>query len=101
MYRVLGALVAGRRHKGENSPDEVERLLVSAIRLLISTPPMLISSTSVYAATSTPEQAELLAQTAFEIASENHLVAVIELGSGSFRVKFRRPDDLGTSSGRK
>ncbi|HEV8573633.1 MAG TPA: hypothetical protein VGR43_02890 [Dehalococcoidia bacterium] len=101
MYRVLEALVAGRRHEGQNPPDEVERLLISAIRLLISNPPMLITSTSVYAATSSPEQAQLLAKAAIEIAAENHLVAVVDLGSGSFRVKFRRKDDLGTSSDRR
>jgi len=90
MNRVLGALATERNgnHGRQMASDAKFQLLKSACCLIDSTSPDVISSTSVYAASSSREEAKCLAEEARQLAIDHHLLAVIEFGDGRLRVKF-------------
>ncbi len=96
MYRVLGAILAAGNHGGGTSQRQITQILASSCRLLSLTSPESVSATSVSAAVSSREQADLLAQVANELAAAYHLIAAIEPGHDRLRVRFvRLPDDAG------
>jgi len=100
MYRVLGALVAGRDHSSDTAREDVAQLLASSCRLLSLTGPDLINSTSVSVAASSVERAELLVEAAHELAAAQNLIASVQLADGRFRARFiRLPDEAGSLSG--
>jgi len=100
MNRVLGAIFAAGRHDSDTSQEQVARLLASSCRVLSLTSPESISATSVSAAVSSLEQAEVLAKAADELAAAHHLIAAVQLTNHRFRVRFLRlPSDPGTLSG--
>lgn len=100
MYRVLGAIVAVGNYGSGTSKEQVAQLLASSCRVLSLTSPESITATSVSAAVSSLEQAELLAKAADELAAAHHLIAAVQLTNHRFRVRFLRlPNDPGTLSG--
>lgn len=99
MYRVVGALVAGRDHSSDTAREDVVQLLASSCRLLSFSGPDLIDSTSVTVAVSSVEQAERFADVAEELAAAHSLIASVQLAEGRFRVRFTRLRETAGSVG--
>jgi hypothetical protein len=89
MYPVIAALALAQ-HSGDAPHDATSTLLASSCWLLVSTPPTLVSATSISGPILSPAEGALLAETACQLATQHRLAATVQVAGNRLRATFAR-----------